>query len=348
MRRRAITVPVTVAAILATTLAVVASSTGAAVDRVVDAAPAAATGGDLSAERLLGTTPDPNDVAMVFSDADPCTGTCWKQGLVYQRTGSALDPDGGIKPYALDLFRSSRTPAKDAPVVMLLHGGGFVTGDRTQMRPLAEALANAGFLVASIDYRKVPESRNGGVGIASDADLIPASAEVEADTQKAMRWIRAHRATLGATKDRERYAVGGYSAGAIAALRVAIRGGDRSTPAALRWRVGAGFAIAGTECGSWTKAYRCKAAYDRNDPPVQMFHGEADSVVPLSWGRSTCTAAVLRGGGCSGYFYPGQDHFWPNGTLFGGGEGLNRSHPAILPTLAKFLRRELAAKTSKR
>lgn len=344
MKRPAITVPATVAAILATTFAVVAVSTGAAIDRVAGGASQRSEAGELSAERLLGTTPDPNDVAMVFSTEDPCTGTCWKQGLVYQRAGSALDPDGGIKPYALDVFRSSRTPAKDAPVVVLLHGGGFVTGDRSQMRPLGEALANAGFLVASIDYRKVPASRNGGVGIASDADLIPASAEVEADTQKAMRWIRANRAMLGATKDRTRYAVGGYSAGAIAALRVAIRGGDRSTPASLRWRVGAGFAIAGTECGAWTKAYRCSAAYDRKDPPVQMFHGEADSVVPLSWGRSTCSAAVLTGGGCKGYFYPGQDHFWPNGTLFGGGEGLSRSRPAILPTVAKFLRRELAAK----
>lgn len=343
MSRRAFTVMATVAALLATTFAVVAAGTGGTVDRAVDPASASRAPERPSAERLLRTTPDPNDVAMVFSDEDPCTGTCWKQGVVYQRAGSALDPDGGIKPYALDVFRSPRTPAKDAPVVVLLHGGGFVTGDRSQMRPVAEALANAGFLVASIDYRKVPASRNGGVGIASDADLIPASAEVEADTQKAMRWIRANRAELGAAKDRQRYAVGGYSAGAIAAMRVALRGGDRSTPAALRWRVGAGFAIAGTECGAWTKAYQCSAAYDRKDPPVQMFHGEADSVVPLSWGRSTCAAAVLRGGGCKGYFYPGQDHFWPNGTLFGGGKGLNRSHPAILPTVAKFLRRELAA-----
>lgn len=341
MRGRSIIVPATVAAILATTLAAITSSAGLAVDRIAGdrAEPAAAAA---PAERLLATTPDPNDIAMVFSVDDPCTSPCWKQGLVYQRAGSALDPQGGIKPYALDVFRSSRTPKKNAPVVVLLHGGGFVTGDRSQMRPTAEALANAGFLVASIDYRKVPESRNGGVGIASDEDLIPASAEVEADTQKAMRWIRAHRATLGATKDRSRYAVGGYSAGAIAALRVAIRGGDRSTPAALRWRVGAGFAIAGTECGAWTKAYHCSAAYDRKDPPVLMFHGEADSVVPLSWGRSTCESAVLRGGGCKGYFYPRQDHFWPNGTIFGGGKGLSRSRPAVLPTVIAYLRKQLS------
>lgn len=328
--------PLMVSAILATLLVAVSASTSDAVDRV----------GTLAAynhpAELLGTTPDPNDIAMVFAVKDPCVAPCFKAGLVYERTGSALDPDGGIKSYALDVFRSARTPAKDAPVVVLLHGGGFVSGDRADMRPVSEALANAGFLVASIDYRLVPSGRNGGIGIASDQDLIPASAEAEADAERAMRWIRAHRKTLGAAKDRRRYAIGGYSAGAIAAMRVAIRGGDQSTPRALRWRVGAGFAISGTECGAWTKAYHCKAAYDRADPPVQMFHGEADSIVPLSWGRQTCESAVLRGGGCQGFFYPQQDHFWPNATIFGGGDGLTKRHPAVLPTLAKFLRRELA------
>jgi acetyl esterase/lipase len=333
-----------IAALLATTFVAVGAGTSAAVGRIADTAAPAPITTRAQAERLIGTTPDPNGIAMVFSVSDPCTSPCWKQGLVYQRTGSALDPDGGIKPYALDLYRSSRTPARQAPVVVLLHGGGFVTGDKTQMRPVAEGLANAGFLVASLDYRMVPESRNGGVGIASDADLIPASAEVEADTQKAMRWIRAHRGTLGAATDRRRYGVGGYSAGAIAALRVAVRGGDQATAPALRWRVGAGFAIAGSECGAWTKAYHCAAAYDRRDPPIQMFHGEADSVVPLAWGRATCEAAVLRGGGCTGAFYPNQDHFWPNGTIFGGGDGLNRAHPAVVPTIATFLRRALAVR----
>ena len=331
---------VMLSAILSTVVAVLGTSLSHAVERAQPAS--AAQRAQIATPAATTPTRDPDDIAMAFSVDDPCTSPCWKQGLVYQRTGSALNPDAGVQSYALDLFRSARTPAKDAPVVVLLHGGGFVTGDRKQMRPLSEELARAGFLVATIDYRLVPDARNRGAGIASDADLIPASAEAEADAEKAMLWIRAHRQTLGAAADRQRYAVGGYSAGAISALRVAIRGGDRTTAAALRWRVGAAFAISGTECGSWTKAYHCTAAYDRADAPIQMFHGEADSVVPFPWARSTCESAVLRGGGCQGFFYPRQDHFWLNGTIFGGGTGLTKAHPAVLPTVAKFLRRELA------
>lgn len=325
-------VSATLVAILATMIATISAGASQAVERI---------GGSTSqAERTSGSA-DPNDVAMIFSVQTPCTAPCWKQGLVYQRTGSALSPEAGVQPYAMDVYRSSRTPRRDAPVILLIHGGGFVTGDRTQMRPQAEVLAKAGFLVASIDYRKVPESRNGGVGIASEEDLIPASAEVEADAQRALRWIRANRATLGAASSTRRYAVGGYSAGAIAALRVAVRGGDRSTPASLRVRVGAAFAIAGTECGAWTRGFGCAAAYDRNDPPIRMFHGQADSVVPFSWGRSTCEQAQRRGGGCKGYFYPGQDHFWPNGVMLGSDDRRTRAQPAVLPAVAQFLRRQL-------
>ncbi|MBO9532242.1 MAG: alpha/beta hydrolase [Solirubrobacteraceae bacterium] len=288
------------------------------------------------------TALDPVDIAMGFDNPAPCTSPCWKTGLVYQHTASALDPQAGIRPYALDVYRSSKTPKRDAPVVVLVHGGGFVEGDRTQMRTVGEALARAGFLAASISYRLVPADRNGGSGIASDADLIPAASEAAFDTIKAMRWIRKHRATLGATNDKSRYAVGGYSAGAITAMRVAIRGNDASTPPAMRWKVGAAFAISGLECGSWTKAYDCTAAYDKTDAPVLLFQGEADSIVPFGWAQQTCEAAAERGGGCKGYYYPRQDHFWLNGTVFGGAEGLNRAHPAIVPTVVTYLKKKLA------
>ena len=285
---------------------------------------------------------DPNDPAMVFGDATPCDAPCSRLGVVYGSATSKLDPDAGKQSLALDLFRSKKTPKRDAPVVVLLHGGGFVEGDRSMMRVMGETLANAGFLVASIQYRLVPKERNGGAGIAKESDILPAAQEATEDTQQAMRWIRRHAAELGATTVKQRYAVGGYSAGAITAMRVALRGGDRSTPASRRWKVGAAFSISGFECGSWTRTYGCKAAYDEADPPIQIFHGDADSIVSFSWGSETCTSAILRGGGCKGYFYPDQDHFWSSGTIFGGGDGLTKKHPAVVPTVAAFLRRELA------
>jgi acetyl esterase/lipase len=324
-----------VSAILATLLAAVASSTTAGLERY------AAT--LTPAERAAAVAAlDPADLAMAFPPDRPCESPCWKTGLVYQHTASAFDPQAGVKSYALDLYRSAKTPRRDAPVVVLLHGGGFVTGDRGQMRTVAEALARRGFLAASITYRLVPESRNRGAGIASDQDLIPASAEAEADAERALRWIRKHRASLGAAAEQRRYAVGGYSAGGITALRVGLRSTDAATLPALRFKIGAAFAFSGTECGPWLAKYNCAGAYDKHDAPLLLFQGETDTIVRADWARQTCEAAQASGGGCKGYYYPGQDHFWLNGKVFGGAEGLTKQTPAAIPTITKFLRKHLS------
>lgn len=284
---------------------------------------------------------DPNDPAMVLSDDRPCVAPCLKTGVVYGSAVSKLNPSAGKQALSLDLYRSSRTPKRNAKTVVLAHGGGFVEGDRTQMRIFGEELAKAGFLVASVDYRLVPKSRNKGMGIVADADLVPASEEAEADLELALRYLRRHAKELGAGETPGRYAVGGYSAGAIASLRVALRGGDKVTPRSRRFRVGAAFSLSGAECQEGALFTGCKPAYDEADPPILLFHGDADSIVQLTFARDTCTSAILRGGGCTAYFYPEQDHFWASGTVFGGAKNLTKKHPAIVPTVAKYLRKQL-------
>lgn len=284
---------------------------------------------------------DPNDPAMVLDNTDPCVAPCVKTGVIFGSATSRWTPAAGKQPLALDLFRSDKTPKQDAPTIVLAHGGGFVEGDRTQMRIMAEEFARAGFLVASVDYRLVPKDRNDGQGIVSNADLVPASADAEADIETALTYLRRNAKSLGAPTAQSRYFVGGYSAGAIASLRVAIRGGDRATPRSRRFRVGAAFSIAGAECQASSAVTGCKPAYDTKDAPILLFNGEADEIVQLTYARDTCTAAILRGGGCTAYFYPEQDHFWASGTVFGGAKNLSKKHPAIVPTVTKYLRKLL-------
>jgi alpha-L-fucosidase 2 len=66
------------------------------------------------------------------------------------------------------------------PAAILIHGGGFDAGSRsTNVRPLFEPLANAGFAWFSIDYRLAPEAH------------FP---EAIADVNSAIRWVKAHSA----------------------------------------------------------------------------------------------------------------------------------------------------------
>ena len=61
-------------------------------------------------------------------------------------------PDG---PLLLDLVRLT-PPGEPAPGVIVIHGGWWKAGDRTQLTPLDRELAARGYVVANIDYRLAP------------------------------------------------------------------------------------------------------------------------------------------------------------------------------------------------
>lgn len=93
----------------------------------------------------------------------------------------------------------------DAPIVVWLHGGGWVLGGPAQYDWVCTALAeDAGALVVSVDYRKAPEHP------------APAAAD---DAVAATRWIAEHAAELGASGA---LVVAGDSAGGNLAALVAV------------------------------------------------------------------------------------------------------------------------------
>jgi len=64
------------------------------------------------------------------------------------------------------------------PAAILVHGGGFDEGSRsTNVRPLFEPLANAGFAWFSIDYRMAPKFK---------------FVQANEDLNTAIKWVKAH------------------------------------------------------------------------------------------------------------------------------------------------------------
>lgn len=85
------------------------------------------------------------------------------------------------------------------PAAILIHGGGFDEGSKsTNVKPLFEPLANAGFAWFSIDYRMAPEFR------------FPQTNE---DVNSAIRWVKAHAAEYHV--DVRKIALIGESAGGL-------------------------------------------------------------------------------------------------------------------------------------
>jgi acetyl esterase/lipase len=83
-----------------------------------------------------------------------------------------------------------------APLVIYIHGGAFKSGDKGMVGGKVQPLLDAGFAVASLNYRLSGEA------------LFPAGAQ---DVKAAVRWLRANADTYGL--DPDNFAAWGESAG---------------------------------------------------------------------------------------------------------------------------------------
>ena len=222
----------------------------------------------------------------------------------------------GFRPLSLDL----RTPeAAGAPLVVFLHGGGWLRGSRKVFTPgISDAqsfdrIVAAGFAVASCEYRLSGEAR------------FPAQLD---DVDAALAWLHAHGAEHGV--DASRIVLWGVSAGATLAALTGLRRDD--IRGVVDWFGPADmFAMAehdmGDAAGS-TPARRAGSALPRASlpdaaraasptlqvhagaPPFHISHGTADEHVPFA--QSEALAEALRAVGADVEFHPvpGGKHFW--------------------------------------
>ena len=61
-------------------------------------------------------------------------------------------------PLAMDIFKPKVKEGKELPVIVTIHGGGLVMGDRKISRRFAKSLAGRGYLVFSVEYRLAPRA----------------------------------------------------------------------------------------------------------------------------------------------------------------------------------------------
>lgn len=111
-----------------------------------------------------------------------------------------------------DLYQPAATAAGLRPAVVVVHGGGWVRGERSQMQHIVDALLARDYVVLNISYRLAPR--------------YPYPAAVD-DVRAALRWLSDHATQYGV--DRQRLALWGYSAGGhLAGLVAAVP--DAQTP----------------------------------------------------------------------------------------------------------------------
>ena len=198
---------------------------------------------------------------------------------------------GGGRELRCDVYHPPQA-GEARSAILLLHGGAWVQGDRSQLRGYGVLLGRLGYLCVASEYRLAGESK------------WPAQIH---DVKAALRWMRAQSAKLGI--DPRRIAVSGNSAGGHLALMAA------GTPDQPEFEGEGGHAEVDTDCAAVIAFYpptwlgsgaaamddvsaRRATLFERGAsaetvraaspltharagfPPTLLIHGSADTLVP--------------------------------------------------------------------
>jgi acetyl esterase/lipase len=124
-------------------------------------------------------------------------------------------------PLLLDLYEPLVPSSEPQPAVVLIHGGGWTSLDKSTMRGMGTFLSSMGFVAFSVDYRLMHDQEN----------LWPAQLD---DVQRAVRWIRANAAKYNV--DPNHIGAFGHSAGAqLASLLGMEETRDNSVPSLAKY-----------------------------------------------------------------------------------------------------------------
>ena len=166
--------------------------------------------------------PAPASATPVASDDDLDSDTMWKawrlvipvarRGRSYETVRNVDYAGDGLKSHRLDIIRRRTDQPAAGPVMVYIHGGAWIIGDkREQGFPMLLELARRGWVCVTINYRLSPK--------ATWPDHI-------VDCKMAIAWVREHIAEYGG--DSGFIAVSGGSAGGHLSALVALTPGDRS------------------------------------------------------------------------------------------------------------------------
>jgi acetyl esterase/lipase len=196
---------------------------------------------------------------------------------------TTTDFQGNTVDLKLDIYQPAGDTAAKRPAIMWMFGGGWVSGDKSMMTPVAQDAALRGYVGVSIQYRLRPG--------ATGQSLIEAILDAYQDSVAAVQWLKDHAAQYRI--DPRAIVAGGYSAGAVNAMHLLYM------PAAGQSTVAGGVAIAG---GSGAQP-------EAGDPPALMHHGDADQIASYANAQALCNNAKAAHDVCQFISYAGVDHF---------------------------------------
>src|SRR5664279_448566 len=255
--------------------------------------------------------------------------------------GSNQDTSGKMVSLTMDIYfpASAKTGDKN-PLVMLIHGGSYLNGDKADMQRDCQILADSGFVVASINYRLGWRSGKTTCG-GDSASETRAGYRALQDANAALRFLTYNSIAFSINTDW--VFIGGSSAGSSIALNTTYISNSAAmfflpgVYAQLGAVINEGntltneFKIKGI-CNMWGALPDSNLITEFNATPTISFHGTNDNVVPydIGYNESCPNYVMLFGSACIhrrlvAYHTPVISNF-----VIGGGHGPSVYTPEFL------------------
>lgn len=222
------------------------------------------------------------------------------------RYGANVTLGGNTKGLDLDIYQPENDTETNRPLIILAHGGSFISGDKSDLAETATFLAKAGYVVASINYRLLDVTPT---QLAFKQVVLNAVVDMKA----AVRFFTKDAANANVYKiNTNKIFIGGYSAGAITALHYAYVNNDSelttiggntfvdyvNSKGGLEGRSGnENFPTAVKGVINISGALFNKNFINSNEPSLYSIHGTDDAVVPYLQGNVNNTGIIADGSG---------------------------------------------------
>lgn len=259
-----------------------------------------------------------------------------------QQQGAAANPDSlpgaqsrvyktvGDTTLRLHVFPpADRKAGELRPAIVFFFGGGWRAGTVTQFVQQSTYLASRGLVAVIADYR-----------VKSRHNVSPI--ECIADAKSAIRWVRAHATELGI--DANRIAAGGGSSGGhLAAATATLSEFDEksedlkvsSAPNALvLFNPALDTTAVSADIGFGDQAKAASPVHHvrQGTPPAIIFHGTADTTVPIGQAERFCAEMKKQGNRCELRSFDGRQH-----GFFNYGRGGGSDYRATMRAADEFL-----------
>ncbi len=256
-------------------------------------------------------------LAPVFQEVDV------RRDVVY---GQAVSSDGQSTPLRMDMYQPRGDTAASRPALVLIHGGGYYSGDKSDMADAARVYARYGYVAVSIDYRlhsSVEEIQRRTAGRALDAAdtdmLLHAFDDAVADSRQAVADLRSH--AVEYRIDPDRLATMGWSAGGSTSLGHLLTRSFDGDATPEHPDVAAAVVASGSIGGPLVE----EVSHD--PPPALVIAYRTDSANSANPPSRICSLLRQAGGRCTLHLRSGVGHE----------VDLARSAPEIVPFLAEHV-----------